>query len=252
MGFSNSAVGYLNYPTQVIFKCCKLIPVLVGGVVIQKKRYGALDVLAACSMCAGLALFTLADSQVSPNFDTTGVVMISCALVCDAAIGNVQEKSMKMHNATNTEVVFYSYFIGFLYLIAIMAVSGDFIKGALFCAKHPWETYGYGLLFSMSGYLGIQIVLTLVKTTGALVAATVTTCRKAVTIMISFVFFSKPFTFQYVWSGLLVILGIYINIYSKNQHKIDIRAIFNKVLNRISVFTKQTKYPHYRKILSDV
>ena len=35
MGLSNMAVGYLNYPTQVIFKCCKLIPVLVGGIIIQ-------------------------------------------------------------------------------------------------------------------------------------------------------------------------------------------------------------------------
>ena len=35
MGLSNSSLGYLNYPTQVIFKCCKLIPVLVGGILIQ-------------------------------------------------------------------------------------------------------------------------------------------------------------------------------------------------------------------------
>jgi len=35
MGLSNSSLGYLNYPTQVIFKCCKLIPVLVGGIFIQ-------------------------------------------------------------------------------------------------------------------------------------------------------------------------------------------------------------------------
>ena len=35
MGLSNTSVGYLNYPTQVIFKCCKLIPVLIGGILIQ-------------------------------------------------------------------------------------------------------------------------------------------------------------------------------------------------------------------------
>jgi len=35
MGLSNSSLGYLNYPTQVIFKCCKLIPVLIGGIFIQ-------------------------------------------------------------------------------------------------------------------------------------------------------------------------------------------------------------------------
>ena len=37
MGLSNTSVGYLNYPTQVIFKCCKLIPVMLGGVLIQGK-----------------------------------------------------------------------------------------------------------------------------------------------------------------------------------------------------------------------
>lgn len=35
MGLSNASLGYLNYPTQVIFKCCKLIPVLIGGMIIQ-------------------------------------------------------------------------------------------------------------------------------------------------------------------------------------------------------------------------
>ena len=62
MGFSNASLEYLNYPTQVeskllqhvchdkqilrveklfyqvIFKCCKLIPVLLGGILIQVIR----------------------------------------------------------------------------------------------------------------------------------------------------------------------------------------------------------------------
>lgn len=59
MGFSNASLGYLNYPTQVIFKCCKLIPVLIGSILIQGKRYGPLDFAAATCMCVGLTLFTL-------------------------------------------------------------------------------------------------------------------------------------------------------------------------------------------------
>lgn len=42
--------------------------------------------------------------QLSPNFDITGVLMISLALVADAIIGNVQEKTIKQHNASNSEV----------------------------------------------------------------------------------------------------------------------------------------------------
>lgn len=75
MGFSNASLGHLNYPTQVIFKCCKLIPVLVGSSLIQGKKYNSLDYLAAGLMCIGLIFFTLADSKVSPMFDTIGKII---------------------------------------------------------------------------------------------------------------------------------------------------------------------------------
>uniref|UniRef100_A0A182QTK9 Adenosine 3'-phospho 5'-phosphosulfate transporter 2 n=1 Tax=Anopheles farauti TaxID=69004 RepID=A0A182QTK9_9DIPT len=217
MGLSNSSVGYLNYPTQVIFKCCKLIPVLIGSVLIQGKKHGPMDFFAAFAMCLGLILFTLADSKVQPDFDTFGVFLISMALLCDAAIGNVQEKAMREHRAPNNEVVIFSYGIGFVYLAVIMLLSGHLVKGVVFCTQYPVETYGYAFLFSLTGYLGIQIVLTLVRTCGAPLAATVTTARKAVTIALSFVFFSKPFTIQYLWSGLIVVFGIYLNVYSKRS-----------------------------------
>ncbi|KAK9695174.1 UAA transporter family [Popillia japonica] len=174
MGLSNASLGYLNYPTQVIFKSCKLIPVLVGGIVIQGKKYGPLDFLAAFFMCIGLILFTLTDSKISPNFNMNGIVMISMALLCDAIIGNVQEKSIKTYKASNAEVVLYSYGIGFIYIFIVMMLSGDLQEGLIFFSKHPKETYGYAFLFSVTGYLGIQVVLTLVRTCGAFVAVTQT------------------------------------------------------------------------------
>lgn len=66
MGLSNSSLSYLNYPTQVIFKCCKLVPVLLGSMLIQKKQHGPLDFLAAVAMCIGLTAFTLGKLLVRP------------------------------------------------------------------------------------------------------------------------------------------------------------------------------------------
>ena len=45
MGLSNTSLRYLNYPTQVIFKSCKLIPVMIGGIFMQNKRYKMIDYL---------------------------------------------------------------------------------------------------------------------------------------------------------------------------------------------------------------
>lgn len=80
-------------------------------------------------------MFTLADSMISPRFSITGVIMISCALLCDAIIGNVQEKAMRQYKATNTEVVLYSYSIGFIYLLVILLTTGQFQSGVAFCSN---------------------------------------------------------------------------------------------------------------------
>lgn len=80
-------------------------------------------------------MFVLADSKISPNFDVFGVFLISMALLCDAIIGNVQEKSMKNYQASNTEVVLYSYGIGFVYIFIILLCTGDLTDGFTFFAK---------------------------------------------------------------------------------------------------------------------
>uniref|UniRef100_A0A8C7H3Z4 Adenosine 3'-phospho 5'-phosphosulfate transporter 2 n=1 Tax=Oncorhynchus kisutch TaxID=8019 RepID=A0A8C7H3Z4_ONCKI len=118
MGLSNTSLGYLNYPTQVIFKCCKLIPVMIGEIFIQGKQYNLADVSAAPCMSLGLIWFTLADSKVAPNFNVSS----SSLWLCAAAIRNVQEKAMKLHNDSSSEMV-----LVFWYFIRLPISSGLFI-----------------------------------------------------------------------------------------------------------------------------
>ena len=98
--------------------------------------------------------------------------------------------------------------------------------------KIPRNTPSHFLIFtySFTGYIGLQFVLALVRTFGAFLAVTITTCRKALTIIISFMFFSKPFTFQYVWSGMLVVLGLILMTYSKHLREQHILPIFKNDL----------------------
>lgn len=56
-------------------------------------------------MSFGLAIFILGDSMVSPMFNPFGYTMISIALLFDAIIGNIQEKSLHTYKATNNEMV---------------------------------------------------------------------------------------------------------------------------------------------------
>ena len=152
------------------------------------------------------------------------------------------------------QVVLFSYSIGFVYLFFLVAVFTDIASAINYCSYYPKQTYGYAFIFSLTGYLGIQvkihdsiclcryvdilkvsnfqIVLSLVRQFGAFVAVTVTTFRKTISIVLSFVFFAKPFTYHYIYSGLLVLLGIYINLYAKNKDS-SLVLTFNRIFYKV-------------------
>lgn len=50
---TNLALGYINYPVRIMFKSVKLLPVMVVGIVMQKKRY-TLEQWAMVRPCAEL------------------------------------------------------------------------------------------------------------------------------------------------------------------------------------------------------
>jgi drug/metabolite transporter (DMT)-like permease len=103
-------------------------------------------------------------------------------------------------------------------------------------------------MFSLTGYIGVQIVLQLVRTGGAFAAVTVTTCRKAVTIIISFLVFQKPFTAQYVYSGMLVVAGIYLNLFSKKNPNFSIMSWVQDLRFKLV----KTHQQSYKKFVEEV
>merc|ERR1712066_1037455 len=103
---------------------------------------------------------------------------------------------MKSFNACNAEVIFYSYSIGSIISFVYILITGDLISGINAFGENAYQSYGMVLVFSITGYFGMQAVLSLVRTFGAV---TVTSMRKAVSVVISFILFSKPFTLQYLF-----------------------------------------------------
>lgn len=72
MALSNLSVRYLNYPTHVLFKSSKILPVMVVNVLYLRRKHGMLDVLGAICLVVGLSLFALGDTQVAPDWNPFG------------------------------------------------------------------------------------------------------------------------------------------------------------------------------------
>ena len=74
-------------------------------------------------------------------------------------------------------------------------------------------------IYILLAYIAISLHMTMVKQFGSVAAVLVGNARKSMTIVLSFLFFPKPFSSLYIWGGLLVFGGLTISAYVKSTRK---------------------------------
>src|SRR5436305_2224049 len=68
----NMALQHVNYPTQVIGKSCKPIPVMVMGVLLGKKSYSLAKYFFVLMIVVGVGVFMFKDQSKSASESTGG------------------------------------------------------------------------------------------------------------------------------------------------------------------------------------
>ncbi|KAL4339430.1 hypothetical protein GQ457_08G022900 [Hibiscus cannabinus] len=249
-GLTKGSLAFLNYPAQLMFKSTKVLPVMVMGAFIPglRRKYPVHEYVSAILLVLGLILFTLADAQTSPNFSVIGVMMVIVALIMDAFIGNLQEAIFTINpETTQMEMLFCSTVVGLPLLVPPMVFTGEVFKAWNSCSEvkkivlltfspcKMWvfifffleqHLYVYGVLVfeAIATFIGQVSVLSLVAIFGAATTAMVTTARKAVTLLLSYMIFTKPLTEQHGTGLLLIAMGITLKLLP-----LEIKPVYKKV-----------------------
>ncbi|KAM7508706.1 hypothetical protein LguiA_019159 [Lonicera macranthoides] len=218
-GLTKGSLAFLNYPAQLMFKSTKVLPVMIMGAFIPglRRKYPPHEYVSAVLLVLGLIFFTLADAHSSPNFSIIGVVMVSGALVMDAFLGNLQEAIFTVNpETTQMEMLFCSTVMGMPFLIPPMVLTGELFTAWSSCSQHLY-VYGVLVFEAMATFIGQVSVLSLIALFGAANTAMVTTARKAVTLLLSYLIFTKPLTEQHVSGLLLITMGIVMKMLPDNR-----------------------------------
>lgn len=215
---STYSMQLLNFPTWLLFKSARVITTMLGSVVLLGKRYTWLEYLGVVCIFVGLVVFSWGDFVVLPEFHLPGVVLVLLALVANSLQDNTQEQGMRRYGASENELLVYSFGFGALWLLPLIVVRGELRAGVLFCWQHPL-VFVQILVVGVLSYVGTALILSLLRETSALVTTITTSCRKALSIIASFLLFSKPFSMNYVYGTLLVFSGILINFFARTRRR---------------------------------
>lgn len=89
---SNMALQWVSYPTQVIGKSAKPIPVMILGVLLGKKSYSFTKYIFIFMLVFGIVLFMLKDKASSTPESSMGIgeLLLIMSLIMDGLTGGIQ------------------------------------------------------------------------------------------------------------------------------------------------------------------
>lgn len=206
---SNTALRYVNYPTQVLGKSCKPIPVMILGVLLARKRYPLMKYFSVLLIVMGVALFLFKDKKNKNSAESTGwgEVLLLVSLTLDGLTGASQDK-MRAEFSTKA----YSMMLSVnkwssLYLGVAVLFTGEIFSFVSFCKRYPYVLWNM-VLFSITSALGQNFIFTTVTAFGPLTTSVVTTTRKFFTILFSVLFLGNAITSRQWLAVVLVFTGL--------------------------------------------
>jgi len=202
---SNVSLNYINFPTKVVFRSCKLIPTMFIGGIINGRVFSPSEYFAALFVCTGLVLFAAADWNNSPSFHPVGLVLVSASVVADSILPNVQERLFRL-GSSRLEVTVFTNVFTLIVMTMSTAVSGD-LQGTLRLAARDRRAALYMMTYISVSYVAISFHMHIVRRFGGVTAVLTATVRKAMTIALSFILFPKNFSWFYVMGTFMVLGG---------------------------------------------
>lgn len=218
------SLRFVSVPTQIVFKSCKLVAVMLGSTVILKKSYTRAEYLIALGLVAGMVSFALADLKDGAatslrETDMSAVIGLSIlmlALCFDSVLGNLQEKFQKSKICDENVLMFLQSMFSATIITIYTAFSGELVQGLTHC----WTDVRVFVCLSIWGLLNSLGTIALLKVAGefsAVTAVLTAFIRKFFSLLFSYLLYPKPFNMGHAM-GLALVFGS-VSMHARHKQK---------------------------------
>jgi UDP-galactose transporter B1 len=225
MAASNEALRYVSYPTQVLGKSCKMVPVMLFGILIagKAKDYSLIDYVQVIVVTIGVVVFNFGAPRKpgkGAGADSAyGLALIAGSLALDGATGGLQDRVKKRTKELNPvkpgakdpkptpfESMLYTNLSGAIVALVFCVVTGQLQEGIALCQKSPDFTKAL-LIFSLCSALGQCFIYYTVTEFTPLILSTVTTTRKIFSTVYSVFRYPGNSLNEMQWGGCFLVFG---------------------------------------------
>lgn len=215
------ALKFISFPTQVLAKSCKIIPVMIMGRVISRNKYELYEYIVAASISVGMVLFLSGSydhSKHTPITTITGLFLLCLYMIFDSFTSNWQSEVFKTYGITYVQMMCGVNLFSTLFTAASLFVQGGFAEGLSFSSEHPKFLVDCVIL-SISSAVGQLFIFFTISKFGAIVFTIIMTLRQAVAILLSCLIYHHQISPLGIFGCVIVFLAIFIRVYSSHRIK---------------------------------
>lgn len=213
------ALKFVTFPTQVLAKASKIIPVMLMGKVISGKTYEYYEYITAVMISVGVALFLLSqggDHKGSAVTTISGVMILVGYMAFDSFTSNWQADLYKTYKMSSIQMMFGVNLFSCLFTSWSLIEQGGFFEGIGFMLKYNTFMFHVGLLslFSATGQLFIFYTI---SQFGAVTFTIIMTTRQALAILLSCIIYGHPLNIQGIMGILVVFVALFLRVYARQR-----------------------------------
>ncbi|KAF0975982.1 hypothetical protein FDP41_005309 [Naegleria fowleri] len=221
IGLGNRALKYVDFPTQVLAKSCKMITAMSSCFLIVGKRYSMPRIVAVLVATLGISFYMFGENKKSQHAESTAFgLMLLIVSVCADGVNNAVQELMKQHfknkpkeaKPSSDQLMFFTKIYTSLLFFVCMIYFGEFWKGIDFCLRHPSIILNIVLL-CVSGTIGSFFIFWGFAEFDNVEITFINTVRKLFTFLLSVMIYGHSFSQAQLIGATIVFVGVGLDWY---------------------------------------
>ncbi|KAG8929586.1 UDP-galactose transporter [Tulasnella sp. 418] len=232
--FGFAALSHISYPTMVLGKSCKLIPVMIMNVLLYRRKFAMHKYLVVAMVTAGITMFmgfgpSKGKDKVSES-SWFGMLLLVINLAIDGATNSTQDEIFSRYKVSGQQMMFFINLFSTIITSLLLVLPLPYIptihpgtnweleiqQAMEFIRTHPAVVTPLAQ-FALTGSLGQLFIFETLQHFGSLTLVTITLTRKLFTMLLSVIVYNHKLTGGQ-WAGAATVFaGIAVEAYVKRK-----------------------------------
>lgn len=217
------ALKFVSFPTQVLAKASKIIPVMIMGKIVSRNKYETYEYVVAVLISFGMMLFLFGSQEDSGQEDTrtttlSGLVLLLGYMTSDSFTSNWQNELFTTYKMSSMQMMAGVNLFSCMLTLASLLQQGTLYASLIFMSQFPKFTFDC-IILSICSAVGQLFIYYTISQFGAVVFIIMMTLRQAMAVILSCIIYDHEISAGGVFGVIIVFGAMFLKIYCGQRLK---------------------------------